>query len=585
MKLTKKRLESLALGSCIFGLVACTANLEGGGVDTQGSGGLGQSGGLPGTGGDAPGSGGSPTSVPTDPDELAEACNARSGQLTLGLTKLRRMTRRQLDQTVLDLVGMNSSPGQALAPDEKIGPFDNNAITPITELLVEQHREIALAVALEALPRRGDITGCDLDTEGSACASSFIDSFGKKAFRRPVSEEEHLDLLALYELGASGSSPENGFRLLLEAFLQSPSFLYHVDVPQSGLATAVAEPVDAFGLASRLSYFLWNTMPDEELFARAEDGSLLSASGIDAQVARMLADDRAADTIGLFHRQWLKVEGIETKSKDEAVYPGFTPEVATAMTREFTRFSAYVIQSGDGLLNTLLTANFSFPELEVLPYYGLQAPAGFGSGDRLEIPHPRAGILTQPAVMAKLSHANQTSPVHRGTLIRENLLCQHMQPPPPGVSTALPAVTPATTTRQRIEQHTASAACSGCHALIDPLGMAFEHYDGVGAYRTTDGSGAVDAKGVFVETRADLQGEFQDAVDLAAQLAQATEVQDCVSNQWFRFALGRAESLDDACVLVDLHRDFTASGANINELLHLIAMSDAFRNVRSTTGE
>ena len=583
MKMTKKRLGTVIAGCAASWLLACNAELQGPGP--LGTGGLGPDGTPPGAGGITSGGTGGSTAVPTDPDELVEACEARSGQLTLGLTKLRRLTRRQLDNTLADLVGSTSEPAQALAPDEKIGPFDNNSITPITDLLVEQHREIAQKVATEALPRRGELVGCDLDVEGSPCAVTFIDTFGKKAFRRPVSAEEQVDLLSLYELGAEGESPEHGFRLLLEAFLQSPSFLYHIDVPESGVATAVAEPADGYALASRLSYFLWNTMPDEELFARAADGSLLTPSGIELQVERMLAHERATETIGLFHRQWLKVEGLETKAKDEAVYPGFTPDVAAAMTRELTRFSAYVVQRGDGLLQTLFTANFSFPELEVLPYYGMQAPPGFAEGDQLALTHPRAGILTQPAVMAKLSHANQTSPVHRGILVRENLLCQHMQPPPPGVSTALPEVTPATTTRQRIEQHTASAACSGCHALIDPLGMAFEHYDGVGAYRTVDGSAAVDAAGVFVETRDDLQGEFRDARDLAARLAQATEVQDCVSNQWFRFALGRAESLDDACVLVDLHQAFTASGANINQLLYLIALSDAFRNVRSTTGE
>jgi len=581
----KRQLGVVSAAFSVLGHLACTADLNGGPTAPQGTGGSGQNGIVPSTGGGSSGSAGNATEVPTDPDELAAACETRKGQLTLGLTKLRRLTRQQLNNTLADLVGTTSNPAGSLAPDEKIGPFDNNSITPITDLLVEQHQEIAQAVASDALPRRMEIVGCDLDTEGSSCAAAFIDSFGKKAFRRPVAAAEHLDLLSLYELGAMGGSTENGFRLLLEAFLQSPSFVYHIDVPQSGLAAAVAEPVDAHAMASRLSYFLWNTMPDDELFARADDGSLLTPSGIEQEVKRMLAHDRAAATISLFHRQWLKVEGIETKAKDESVYPGFTPEIAAAMTRELNHFSEYVIRSGDGLLSTLLTASFSFPELEVLPYYGMTAPAGFSAGDLLELPHPRAGILTQPAVMTKLSHANQTSPVHRGILIRENLLCQHMDPPPPGVSTALPAVTPTTTTRERIEQHTASAACAGCHALIDPLGMAFEHYDGVGAYRTEEHSGAIDAHGTFTNTRDDLQGGFEDAVDLAARLAQATEVQDCVSNQWFRFALGRAESLDDACVLVDLHQAFTASGANINELLYLIVMSDAFRNVRSTTGK
>lgn len=583
---------SSIFGCLLVSLVACS--IEGGQAPGQGEGSASAAGGMangsgaggaPTSGGTSAGGEGSSSAVPTDPKALAEACEARKTALTLGLTKLRRLTRRQLDNTLFDLLGVTSAPAQALAPDEKIGPFDNNSSTPITDLLVQQHQEIARDVAAEVVANRTQVMGCDVDAEGSPCASTFIETFGKRALRRPLSAEESAAFLSLYELGALGESPAHGFQLLVEAFLQSPSFLYHIDVPQSGTSTAAAEPADSFVLASRLSYFLWNTMPDEALFAAASDGSLITSEGIELQVKRLLSDDRAAETIGLFHRQWLKVEGIEAKAKDENVYPGFTPEIAQAMTREFNRFSDYVIRAGDGLLSTLLTANFTFPEAALLPYYGIEAPLGFSDGDLVEIPHPRAGILTLPAVMTKLSHANQTSPVHRGILVRENLLCQHVPPPPPGVSTALPEVTTATTTRQRVEQHTASAACAGCHLLIDPLGMAFENYDGVGAYRTEDGTGMVDPHGTFVGTRDDLVGEFQDASDMAAQLAAASEVQDCVSHQWFRFALGRAESLDDACVLVELHEGFRASGANINTLLYLIATSDALRNVRSTAGE
>lgn len=588
-----KRLRGLGLVCVSLGLLGCEgtraddgsepAPSPSGGASSIGGG---SSGGA-GSGGTASGSAasGGSESVVTDPEALAAACEERRGQLTLGLTKLRRMTRAQLDNTLFDLLGVTSHPAQALAPDEKIGPFDNNAITPVTDLLVEQHQEIAQSVASEVLPRREEITGCDLDAEGTACATAFIGSFGTRALRRPLSEEEEAAYLSLYQLGAEGDSPEHGFQLLIEAFLQSPSFLYHVDVPASGVATASAEPVDAFALASRLSYFLWNTMPDEELLAKASDGSLLSEAVVEEQVTRLLGDDRAAETIGLFHRQWLKVEGIEQKGKSETLYPGFSPEIAAAMSRELGRFSEQVIRSGDGLLSTLLTANYSFPETALLPFYGMQAPPGWTSGERLEISHPRAGVLTLPAVMTKLSHPDQTSPVHRGILMLENLLCQHVDPPPAGVNNAPPAVNGAMTTRERVEQHTASPVCAECHAKIDPLGMAFEHYDPVGAYRTEDGAAAVDARGSYVGTRSDLQGSFNDAVEMAAQLAQSSEVRDCVSTQWFRFALGRAESLDDACAILDMRAAFSASGANINTLFHLIAQSDAFQSVRSTAGE
>lgn len=519
----------------------------------------------------------------TSPDKLRDACAERSDALTLGITKLRRLTRVQLNNTLRDLLGVTSAPASALSPDEKMGPFENNAITAITDLLVQQHQEIAQAVATEVLPRRGEIVSCDLESEGSSCANEFIADFGLKAYRRPLTSEEQAAYLSLYELGASGVDAEHGFRLLIEAFLQAPSFLYRIDTGADGVASSTPVPIDAYSFASRLSYFLWNTMPDAALFAAAADGTLLDKSTLETEIERMLADPRAGETIALFHRQWLGIHALESKSKDPELYPDFGPDMVSAMLEETSRFSDHVIRSGDGLLSTLLTADFSFPSGPLFALYGVAEPPGFTEGQQVSLAGAhRSGILTQPAFLATHAHQDQTSPVHRGIVLRENILCQTIAPPPPGVNNAVPTRTESTTTRERIEQHRANAECASCHDKIDPLGMAFEHYDAIGAYRTTDGLGEVDASGSFTATRADLRGEFQDAVGMTQMLAQASQVEECVANQWFRFALGRVESLDDACSLVDIHDAFKAAGGNVRTLLSLIASSDAFQNVRSS---
>ncbi len=540
--------------------------------------------GGPATPDDQAGSGGSGNLPSTrDPEAIEQACEERNGSVSLGLTKLRRLTRPELDNTLRDLLGVTSNPSAGLSPDERMGPFLNNAISPITDLLVQQHQEMAQAVAQSVLSRRAEITGCSLETEGATCAGQFIDAFGLRAFRRPLNDEEKGAFLALYTLGETGGGAENGFRLLLEAFLQSPSFIYHVDTGTEGVASATPVPIDPYNFASRLSYFLWDTIPDDELFARAADGTLFETEVLEAQIERMLADDRAGDTIASFHRQWLGLNELPNKSKDPELYPTFGPELTTAMLAETGRFADYVVRSGDGLLSTLLTADFSFPEGPLFALYGVEEPANFSPGDQVSLASAhRAGILTQAAFLATHAHQDQTSPVHRGIVIRENVLCQTMKPPPAGVNNVVPPRTESSSTRERIQQHRASSECAVCHDMIDPLGMAFEDYDAIGAYRTMDGLGPVDARGTFTFTREDLQGDFQDAVGMATMLAQASEVEDCVADQWLRFALGRVESLDDACSLVSIHEGFRAAGGSLRTLLSLIATSDAFRHVRST---
>jgi len=518
--------------------------------------------------------------VPQDPDELKRACEERDQTLSLGLTKLRRLTRRQLNNTLFSLLGVAPGAADGLAPDEKLGPFENNAITPITDLLVEQIQEMAQSVATELSSRRTEIMGCDA-TIDLTCAQRFVESFGEKAFRRPITEEESAALLAIFELGQANANADHGFALLIQAFVQSPSFLYHVDVPANGVATSTVQRVGLHTLASRLSYFLWNSMPDDTLFALAQDGSLADEAVVEAQVARMLSDERAQSVIGLFHEQWLGVAGLEEKTKDADTYPVWGPELAASMLDELKRFTSYVVRDGDGLLRTLLTANFTLPDENLLALYGVTPPPGFSVGDVVPVPN-RSGVLTQPAFLTKNAHFDRTSVVHRGLVVRRNVLCQTVDPPPNNVSTALPEATQVSTTRELLELHLESPSCAKCHQAIDPLGYAFEHYDPIGAYRVTDGLGVIDASGEFVKTGKDLQGSYADAAEMLAMMAQADEVERCVADQWFRFALARMESLDDACSLVELHEKFQLSGGNLRDLIIRLALSAPFLNVRST---
>ncbi len=497
-----------------------------------------------------------------------DICEQNMGVLRVGRTRLRRLTRSQLDNTLRDLVGATGNPSNAIAPDEQIGPFYSNAIAPVTNLIVQQHQELAARVATSVVSRMSQISPCDLAT-GEACAREFIADFGKKAYRRPLEGAEVDAYVTLFNLGVTNGGASNGFRLVVEAMLQAPSFLYHADLGEQATPTETPVALKPYELASRLSYFLWNSMPDDALFALAESGEITERATLGSEVDRMLADDKALDAIPMFHLQWL---GVSEKEDTD---------VERARRAEMTRFSDFVVRQGDGLLSTLFTANFSFPEGPLFDIYGVSEPGGFAVGDQVTMPAERSGLLTLAAFLGTHAHGADSSVVHRGIAVRENVLCQTIQPPPPDVmATPLPP-TQGQTARDRFAAHESADACAGCHAQMDPIGLAFENFDGTGAFRMTENGVTIDASGEIYDASQDLAGTFVGVRELSEKLAQSRFVGDCVANQWFRFSLGRMESVDDACTLSTIHQGFATSGYNVRELLKSIVLSEAFLNVRA----
>ena len=556
-----------------------TASGAGGSGVTTGVGGAGVTTGTGGTAG-AVGTAGTSGAVV---DPFAMACAASNGALNAGLTPVRRLTRDQYNNTVRDLIGATGNPADALGLDEKIGPFASNAIAPVDETLVQQHQEVAASLALAAKARMTTISPCNLATDtGTTCATQFVTQFGQKAYRRPLTSAEITSYVSLYTLGRTGVDAANGFRLVVEAMLQSPFFLYHHDVGSTGTPQTGTVKVTPFELASRLAYFVWNSMPDDTLFGLAANGTIADEAVLTAQVQRLLMSDRAAPTIALFHRQWLDVTDLPDRAKDAAVYPRFNAALADAMMQEVALFTDHVVRKGDGLFKTLMTSNLAFPQGGLFSVYGVTQPSGFTVGSQVALDATkRAGILTQAAFLTRWSHGNQTSPVHRGRLVRLNVMCGYIPPPPANANTSPPPPTAATTTRERFAQHVADPTCATCHTLMDPIGLGFENFDGIGAYRTMDGLGAVDATGNIVGGGADLAGTFNGALELANKLANAREVQGCFANQWFRFSMGRMESTNDACSIQGIRDAFRASGGNIRELITKVVLSPAFRNVRT----
>ncbi|HVJ15745.1 MAG TPA: DUF1592 domain-containing protein [Polyangiaceae bacterium] len=555
-------------------LAGCTGTITGPGGDESGVPG-GPAPGTPGGPGGGSGGGTSSTGEPLD-------CSG-TGAPSVGVTPLRRLTRSQYSHTIRDLLGLSGDHAARLSLDEKVGLFYSNANNPVTELLVEQYMTTADELAAQAVATQmTTLVPCDPAVEDpAACGAKFVDSFGLKAFRRPLLPEEQTLMVTLFNAGLQDGGFNDGVERVVSATLQSPQLLYHVELGALPAGSAETVALDQYILGSRLSYFLWDSTPDAELLRAAGAGELSTPEALRLQAQRLLDDPRAAETIAGFHKQWLGTDHLDDLEKDAEQYPDFSPELKAAMLQETARFSDFVIRSGDGLLDTLLTAPFSFLDPPLAELYGVTLPAGHDPLTPVDLdPTQRSGLLTMAGVMAVHSHANQGSPIRRGKMVRENILCQPLQPPPPGADITPPEPDPNASTRERFEQHRTEPTCAGCHSLIDPLGFAFENYDGIGTFRTMEAGKLIDASGELTAT--DIDGTFVGAGELSKKLATSPQVRDCLAQHWFNYAFGRTRGDADGCSMTSLTGAFAASN-NVRDLLLALVTTDAFRYGRFNT--
>ncbi len=521
----------------------------------------------------------------TDPPRVVEVECA-------GRAPLRRLDRLEYDNTVRDLLGLEDSYTSGFPADPILDGFNNQADGQVSSRLRTEHYMIAAEqLAGAALEQLGDLLPCEpgSTTESEAeCAAQFIASFGQRAYRRPLSAEQHESLLATYTRGREqDGSFEAGIRWVIERVLQSPQFLYHLELEGERAVDLDGDAVvalDDWELASRLSYFLWRSMPDERLFDLAAAGELHSAEAIEVEARRMLEDPRARATVLDFHRQWLDLHRLDETLKSSLLYPEFGPSLRASMATSIDRYVEHVVFEGQGTLTELLLADYAFVDAKLAKVYEVPHSGGLGF-ERAELPgDQRRGLLTQAGLLAGLAKADESSPVRRGRFVRERLLCDPLSPPPAGLVTSLPPLDPDTSTRERFEQHTSDPSCAGCHQNMDPIGFGFEHYDAIGRFRTEQAGEAIDASGQVVNLEGSGDVDFDGALELANLLAGHAQVEACYARQWFRYGLGRHEDpLADACSLDGIEAALRDSDGDIHELLLAVVRSDAFM-VRSMEG-
>jgi hypothetical protein len=498
-----------------------------------------------------------------------------------GRALIRRLSNVEYDATIRTLLGDVTGYASAFPQDTVVNGFTNNTdVQDVGPALVEQYLLVAEQIAARAIQSPDVLLGCPL-ANGEACITEFIGRFGKRAWRRPISAEEQTDLLSVFTSGRDAVDATTGVRLLLEAFLVSPSFLYRpeVGVPVAGTSYSA---LTSWELAARLSYFLTGTMPDDELLAAAEADALSTAEGLSGQAERILATTTARTQVGEFFAGWLDLRQVPRLQRDPDQFPSWDDALPQKFAEETRAFATNVVFDGSGDLKTLLTAPFTYGDPSLAAYYGGTAGQVQNGLARIELPPLfRAGLLTQASFLAAHSKEIQTDPVSRGKFVRERILCQGVDPPPPELMVKAPTITPGTTARQRFTEHEANPVCAGCHVLLDPIGLAFENYDPIGQWRDMEQGQPIDASGNLTET--DVEGPFNGVVEMTAKLGQSHVVSECFVRQWFRFTFGRGESDADDARIATIASGFDGSNGQVRALLVALTQTPDFRFLAQVT--
>jgi Protein of unknown function (DUF1592)/Protein of unknown function (DUF1588)/Protein of unknown function (DUF1587)/Protein of unknown function (DUF1595)/Protein of unknown function (DUF1585) len=526
--------------------------------------------------------------VPIDPSlnpPRVEPLDECKGVSRMGLSPMRRLTNLEYANTMRDLLG-RANAGTLIAsfPPEGAGHgFDNNAETSGIPKLRTQKMFEASRVAANGFDPTKELK-CPVSAVTETCVRDFIGAFGTRAYRRPPTTDEVTVLFKLYNGFGAEFSVREKLDTVVQSMLLSPQFNFMAEVGDGSVVSKEVGyvGVSSYELATRLSYFLWGTMPDAELFSAAQSNELLKTTVIQEQVKRMFFDPRARDSVRNFAIQWTEQDRLQ-RTKDLKVFPSWNQQVASDLEAETATFiEKSIVDARDGW-KTLMTDRRGFVTGRTAPIYGVTLPPGADANAvaEVELPDTRPGFLTRAGFLAGFAQAKYPSPIQRGMFVRREFLCQNLGAPPPGAESQTPPPTPAGATNRQIKTaHSQMPQCKSCHQLIDPPGFAFESFDAIGKYSGTEitesgQTAMVDTTGTLIGT--DVDGDFKDAGELVGMLARSAEAQTCVVTQWFRYARARLELPDDTCAIADLTGTFNASGGDFAVLFAALATSDGFR--------
>ena len=408
-------------------------------------------------------------------------------------------------------------------------------------------------------------------------ARAALTQFASRAYRRPVTESEVSRLVGLVEMVVKGGDRfERGMQLAVQAVLVSPNFLFRVELEQR---PGVVRPLTDLELAARLSYFLWSSMPDDELLGLATRKQLRTGTNLDRQVERMLRDPKAEALVENFAGQWLQTRNLKLASPDRGQFPRFDEPLRAAMAREVELFFAAILHDNRPLTD-FLHADYTFLNARLAEHYGIPGVVG-DQFRRVKLTDPRrGGVVTMASTLTVTSNPTRTSPVKRGKWVLEEILGTPPPPPPPGVSDLpdSPEGLPAKTVRARLELHRTNPDCASCHARLDPLGFGLENFDAVGAYRENDGGQTIDASGVLPAGPS-----FNGPVELKAiLLTRQVAFAHCFTEKLMTYALGRGLEESDRCAVDAIATQVMAGGGQVGRVVAAIVHADAFQKTNAT---
>ncbi len=495
--------------------------------------------------------------------------------------RLRILLARQYVAAVGSLLGPQAAMAATPRADVALNGFDaiGAAQISLTSFDIDAYEKSAGAIAAIAINTPGAVDPylkCtpqgpdDLD-----CMRSFVEEFGLLAWRRPLDDTE---LTRWSDVGLSASLDfadfNKGVEFVIAGVLQSPNFIYQVEVGEPDPDDPTLRKLDGYEIATRMSFFLLDSPPSRELLAAASSGELDTAAGVRAWAEVLVEDQRARAAFDNFFDEVLQLRQLDEAAKSTTTYPGWSPYLADSMKVETLALIDDIIWLQDGDYRDILTAEHTYVNEVLADHYGVAYPGPSGF-QKIPVPpgQKRGGVLGHASLLSVLAHVSSTSPTLRGKFVQERLLCAAIPPPPPGVVTDLPSGAEYKTMRERLAAHQEEPSCAACHSIMDPTGLGLENYDGIGQFRTIE-------NGVVIDTLSDLDGEsFDGALQLGEILRERPKFSLCTVINLYRHATGHVEAEGEIPRLVGVDQAFMEGEYRFKAALVELVSSKAFRYV------
>jgi hypothetical protein len=510
------------------------------------------------------------------------ACGDNEPQTDGAPPDMRRLTAEQYRNVIHDIFGEHIEIASRFDPlvrtDGLFAVGASNAL--ITPSGFEKFYNIARSVAAQVVNEDGravllPCTPKDASRADESCSRQFFDEVGQHLYRRPLTESEmNTAVSAANEVADQFDDFYSGIEFGLTGLLVTPSFLFIIDETEPDSSSPSGLRLTGYAKASRLSFLLWNSAPDDMLLAAAESGALHTEKGVKRQVERMLGSPLLARGTRAFFEDFLDLEKFENLEKDTTIYPAYTINTAESAKEQLLRTIVDHTVNQDAPYPEIFTTRKTFIDSHLGRVYRVPVARPDGGWEPYEFPEDdvRSGILTQMGFLALFSHPGRSSATLRGKAVRELLLCQKVPDPPGDVDFSLfnDPDAPSRTARERLTAHSTVPSCAGCHKLTDPIGLGFEQFDGIGQFRVAEQGATIDVSG-------DLDGnQFEDAKSLAQAMHDSPGVPACLTNQLYSYAVGRSPERDEREFVRYLEAEFADSKYGLKALLRAIATSDAF---------